>query len=188
MGKGLQFSNAFVLLFKFLAYAFPILGAWIGDARTGRYKAVAIGVIICGVAHVVMIGGAAPSVLQKGSGAAPFIISLLLLAFGAGMSVVPHTGYERLNLEQVSSSPAYYLSFWISTRISESIQKLLNPAKRSSSIPRLPSNAFRSSSMHSSMLAHSSPSQQLTQRNALDTGWPSYFRALYTFSYQLCCF
>ena len=84
LGKGLQFSNAFVLLFKFLAYTFPILGAWIGDARIGRYNAVVIGVLICGVAHVVMIGGAAPSVLQAGHGTAPFVISLLLLAFGAG--------------------------------------------------------------------------------------------------------
>ncbi|KAF2093282.1 putative MFS peptide transporter [Rhizodiscina lignyota] len=92
LGKGLQFSNAFVLLFQFLAYAFPILGAWIGDARTGRYNAVAIGVVICGVAHVIMIGGAAPSLLQAGHGAAPFIISLLLLAFGAGIfkpSILP---------------------------------------------------------------------------------------------------
>lgn len=54
MGKGLQFGNAFVLLFKFLAYTFPILGAWIGDARIGRYNAVIIGVLICGLAHVIV--------------------------------------------------------------------------------------------------------------------------------------
>jgi hypothetical protein len=38
-----------------------------------------------GVAHVIMIGGAAPSLLRASHGLAPFILSLLLLAFGAGV-------------------------------------------------------------------------------------------------------
>lgn len=80
----MQFANAFVLLFRFLAWGFPILGAWIGEAYTGRYMAVVIGVIICGVSHIIMIGGAAPSLLQAGNGTAPFIVSLLLLAIGSG--------------------------------------------------------------------------------------------------------
>lgn len=44
-----------------------------------------IGVLICGIAHVIMIGGAAPSVLQAGKGMAPFLISFFMLAFGAGI-------------------------------------------------------------------------------------------------------
>jgi dipeptide/tripeptide permease len=84
LGRGLQFSNAFVLLFNFLSYVTPLLGAWISDTRLGRYKTIAIGVIICGVSHIIMIGGAVPSVLQDGNGTAPFLISLFILAFGAG--------------------------------------------------------------------------------------------------------
>lgn len=83
--KGLQFSSAFVLLFSFLSYVVPILGAWIADTRLGRYKTIAIGVFICGVSHIIMIFGALPSVLQAGRGVAPFLISLFILAFGAGM-------------------------------------------------------------------------------------------------------
>lgn len=44
-----------------------------------------LGVLICGLSHVIMIGGAAPAVLQAGNGTAPFMISLILLAVGAGI-------------------------------------------------------------------------------------------------------
>jgi dipeptide/tripeptide permease len=85
LGKGLQFSNAFVLLFTFLAYVIPIFGAWLADTRLGRYKTITLGVFICGVAHVVLIIGAIPSVLQGGNAIAPYLIAFFILAFGAGM-------------------------------------------------------------------------------------------------------
>lgn len=44
-----------------------------------------IGVIICGVSHVIMIIGAIPSVLQSGHAIGPFMLSLFLLAIGAGI-------------------------------------------------------------------------------------------------------
>ncbi|EME83217.1 uncharacterized protein MYCFIDRAFT_45904, partial [Pseudocercospora fijiensis CIRAD86] len=85
LGRGLQFSNAFVLLFAFLAYIIPIFGAWIADTKLGRFKTVVIGVVVCGVSHVIMVVGAIPSVLQAGNGIAPFLISFFLLALGAGL-------------------------------------------------------------------------------------------------------
>ena len=85
LGEGLQFSSAFGLLFSFLAYVVPLLGAWVADTRLGRYKTISIGVIICGISHIIMIFGALPSVLQAGHGIAPFLIAFFLLAFGAGM-------------------------------------------------------------------------------------------------------
>ncbi|KAI0423668.1 PTR2-domain-containing protein [Xylaria sp. FL1042] len=85
LGLGLQASSALTLLFTFLAYVVPIGGAWWADTQVGKWRAIVWGVIICGVAHVIMIGGAAPALLAKGQGVAPFIISLLLLAFGAGI-------------------------------------------------------------------------------------------------------
>ena len=84
LGRGEQFANAFVLLFFFLSFSVPIYGAYVADVQLGRYKTIMIGVIVCGVAHVIMIGGAAPSVLQAGEGMAPFLISFFLLAFGVG--------------------------------------------------------------------------------------------------------
>lgn len=85
LGKGVQFASAFVLLFTFMAYVFPIFGAWIADTRLGRYNTVMLGAGIGAVAHVIMTGGAAPSVLQKGNGIAPFMISFFMLAIGAGI-------------------------------------------------------------------------------------------------------
>lgn len=85
LGKGLQFSNAFALLFSFLAYLIPIFGGWIADTKLGRFKTILLGVFICGISHVIMICGAIPSVLQAGHGIAPFMISLFLLAIGAGL-------------------------------------------------------------------------------------------------------
>ncbi|KZF20928.1 PTR2-domain-containing protein [Xylona heveae TC161] len=85
LGRGLSTSSALVLLFSFLAYCIPILGGWIADTRLGRYKTICIGVAVCGIAHIIMVFGALPSVLKAGHGMAPFVISLLILAFGAGL-------------------------------------------------------------------------------------------------------
>ncbi|QDS70272.1 hypothetical protein FKW77_007727 [Venturia effusa] len=85
LGKGKQFASAMVLLFKFLAYTFPIFGAWIAEVKIGRYRAILYGVLICGVAHIIQIFGALPSVLRKHQGLAPFLISVFVLAIGAGI-------------------------------------------------------------------------------------------------------
>ena len=83
--QGVQFASAMVLLFTFLAYLVPIFGGWLADAKIGRYRAILVGILIGGVAHVIMIGGAAPALLAAGKGLAPFLISLFLLAIGAGI-------------------------------------------------------------------------------------------------------
>ncbi|KAI5297025.1 hypothetical protein KEM55_005255 [Ascosphaera atra] len=84
LGKGLQTSSALTTLFTFLAYAIPILGGYVADTHLGRYKTICLGILICGIAHIIMVFGALPSVLQAGNGLPPFIISLLVLAFGSG--------------------------------------------------------------------------------------------------------
>ncbi|KAI9043442.1 putative MFS peptide transporter [Aspergillus affinis] len=87
LGMGLQASSGLTLLFSFLAYVLPIIGGWWADVYVGRYYAICVGVGICGVAHLIQIFGALPSVLARGTGnsAPPFIIGLLLLAVGAGI-------------------------------------------------------------------------------------------------------
>lgn len=87
LGMGLTASNGLVLLFLFLAYVIPIFGGWWADVHVGRYKAIIVGVLICGVAHLIQIVGAIPSILEKGPSNAspPFILGLLILACGAGL-------------------------------------------------------------------------------------------------------
>ena len=84
LGKGEQFAVAIGLLFSFLAYVVPIFGAYGADVYTGRFRMILYGVLVCGIAHIIVICGAIPSVLQAGKGIAPFMISLILLAIGAG--------------------------------------------------------------------------------------------------------
>ncbi|RFU78155.1 hypothetical protein TARUN_4087 [Trichoderma arundinaceum] len=104
LNEGLQFASAFSTLFTFLAYVFPILGAYIADTRLGRFKTILLGVIIGAVAHVIMIGGAAPSLLKAGKGLAPFIVSFFTLAIGAGIfkpNVAPTVIDQYTNQRQV---------------------------------------------------------------------------------------
>lgn len=79
LGLGLRTASALGLLFTFLAYFIPILGAWIADVKIGRYQAIVWGVLIGGISHVIMVGGAAPALLQAGKGVAPFLVSYFLL-------------------------------------------------------------------------------------------------------------
>lgn len=84
---GLQISSALTLLFAFLAYVIPIFGGWWADVHVGRYKAIIVGVLICGIAHIIQVIGAVPSIHAKGTAnsAPPFILGILLLAIGAGI-------------------------------------------------------------------------------------------------------
>ncbi|CZR64647.1 related to peptide transport protein [Phialocephala subalpina] len=85
LNKGLSTSSALTLLFTFMAYCTPILGGWLADVKLGRYKVICLGVLICGIGHIVLVVGAIPKILQAGNGMAPFVIGLLTLAFGAGL-------------------------------------------------------------------------------------------------------
>jgi len=84
LGMGLQFTTAILLLYGFTVCTVPVFGAWLGDTKIGRYKAIMVGVVICGVSHIIQIFGAMPVVLQRHQGLGPFLASLLLLAIGAG--------------------------------------------------------------------------------------------------------
>jgi hypothetical protein len=113
LGRGVQFAVAIGLLFHFLAYAIPVFGGWVADTKIGRFRTILIGVLICGVSHIIMVCGAIPSVLDAHSGIAPFMISLFLLAIGTGMDIAfPFcdivTTYIRT---QVSSSPILHQQY-----------------------------------------------------------------------------
>ena len=66
-----------------MAYALPVFFGWLADTKYGRFKMICWGVAICGVAHVIMIISAAPSVLNSSSAMGLFAFSLYLLAIGS---------------------------------------------------------------------------------------------------------
>ncbi|KAL3423963.1 MFS peptide transporter [Phlyctema vagabunda] len=85
LGKGTVIASAMTDAFTFLAYALPIFGGWIADTKWGRFKTICIGVAICGVAHIIMIISAIPSILKAGNAIGPFALSLYMLAVGAAL-------------------------------------------------------------------------------------------------------
>lgn len=67
-----------------MAYVLPILGGWLADTQTGRFRMVCYGVGIFGFAHIMLIIGGIPKLLQNGTAFAPFAIGVYALAFGGG--------------------------------------------------------------------------------------------------------
>lgn len=85
LGLGTSKANAVSQSFKMLVYCLPVIFGYIADTYTGRYNLIVWGVWVCGIAHVLMLASGAKSLLEAHHSAAPFIISLYVLAVGAGM-------------------------------------------------------------------------------------------------------
>lgn len=78
-----------------LVYCLPLVFGYISDVWTGRWNMIIYGVMVCGVAHVILVGAAAPALLVAGHATAPFLIGLYILAIGAG-TYFPSTTSEVL--------------------------------------------------------------------------------------------
>ncbi|ORY61724.1 uncharacterized protein BCR38DRAFT_348331 [Pseudomassariella vexata] len=83
LGRGAVTATAMTEAFKFLAYALPVYFGWLADTKYGRFKMICWGVAVCGVAHIIMIISAIPSVLMSGNAIGPFALSLYMLSIGA---------------------------------------------------------------------------------------------------------
>ncbi|WVF68718.1 hypothetical protein IAT40_003490 [Kwoniella sp. CBS 6097] len=85
LGMGLQVSTALSVIFSLLAFATPLIGGLLADLRWGKFKTIAVGTGIAGVAHILSVYAALPSVLQNGTAFVPFLAGLLLLGGSAGL-------------------------------------------------------------------------------------------------------
>ncbi|TAQ83509.1 hypothetical protein B7494_g8165, partial [Chlorociboria aeruginascens] len=85
LGMGTVKSTAVSQSFSMLAYALPLFFGYFSDTRTGRFKMIVWGVIVCGVAHALMVVGGARSLLANGNAKIPYFISVYILAIGAAM-------------------------------------------------------------------------------------------------------
>ncbi|WVQ96248.1 hypothetical protein IAU59_003352 [Kwoniella sp. CBS 9459] len=85
LGMGLQVSTALSVVFSLLAYTTPLLGGLLADLRWGKFKTIAVGTGIAGVAHVLSVYAALPTLLQSGTAFLPFLAGLLLLGASAGL-------------------------------------------------------------------------------------------------------
>ncbi|KAM0282393.1 hypothetical protein ACHAQH_003074 [Verticillium albo-atrum] len=87
LGMGTKAAQGINLFNQFFAYLMPLFGAWLADAKLGRYKTIHIAIVVSTIAHVVLVASAAPGVLTSGNkgGFGAFIIGLLLLCTGTGL-------------------------------------------------------------------------------------------------------
>lgn len=100
LGLGEQVANATTQSFTLLAYLLPLFVGYLADTRFGRYNMIFWGVIVCGVAHVLIVAGGAKALIANDTAKIPFFIGVYILAIGAAMfkpNVTP------LLLDQLSS-------------------------------------------------------------------------------------
>ena len=90
LGMGTVKANAVNQSFSMLAYGLPLIFGYIADAYTGRFKLICWGIFVFGIAHVLMVGSTAPSLLASGGAKAPFFLSVYILSIGTGMELLPH--------------------------------------------------------------------------------------------------
>ncbi|KAI1768748.1 MFS general substrate transporter [Hypoxylon sp. FL1150] len=85
LGLGTVTANAVTQSFSLLAYALPMLFGWMADAKTGRFSLICYGVVVFGVAHVLMVAAGAKDLLASGTAKVPYFLSVYILSIGAAM-------------------------------------------------------------------------------------------------------
>lgn len=86
LDQGLQVATALTLVYNFLSYVTPLLGAYLADARYGRYPTIWAGTIICGIGHVIIVIAGIPGVIEAQKAAlGVFIAGLIIFSFGTGL-------------------------------------------------------------------------------------------------------
>jgi dipeptide/tripeptide permease len=84
LGLGSVKASAVSQSFSMLAYALPLFFGWLADSKTGRFKIICYGVAVFGVAHILMVGATAKTLLASGAAVTPYFLSVYILAIGAG--------------------------------------------------------------------------------------------------------
>ncbi|KAJ4253331.1 hypothetical protein NW762_010486 [Fusarium torreyae] len=85
LGMGPKAGQGISLFNQFFAYLMPLVGAWIADAKLGRFWTIHIAICVSTVAHAILVAAASPKVIvNKDSSFAAFIIGLIVLCTGTG--------------------------------------------------------------------------------------------------------
>ncbi|TKX24631.1 putative peptide transporter ptr2 [Elsinoe australis] len=91
LGLGQRASTGLTTFNQFWAYVMPLIGAWIADAKLGRYKTIHIAIAIAIFGHVILTASAAPSVIAKPNTSIG-VFAFGLIIFGVG------TGFFKANI------------------------------------------------------------------------------------------
>ena len=85
LGQGQRAATGINTFFSFWSYVTPLIGAYVADTYLGRYNTIMISIAFAVIGHVILTGGAAPSVLDDTKGAlAAFIVAIIIFGTGTG--------------------------------------------------------------------------------------------------------
>ncbi|KAM0198412.1 hypothetical protein ACHAPI_003935 [Fusarium lateritium] len=85
LGMGPKAAQGISLFNQFFAYMMPLVGAYIADAKLGRFLTLHIAIAISTIAHVILVAASSPTVIvRKDPAFGAFIIGLIVLCVGTG--------------------------------------------------------------------------------------------------------
>lgn len=85
LGMGTVTANAVGQSFSMLAYGLPVFFGYLADSRTGRFKLICYGILVFGIAHILMVVSGSKTLLENGNAKVPYFLSVYILAIGAAM-------------------------------------------------------------------------------------------------------
>ncbi|RBR23670.1 uncharacterized protein FIESC28_03466 [Fusarium coffeatum] len=85
LGMGPKAAQGISLFNQFFAYLMPLVGAWIADAKLGRFVTLHIAIAISTIAHTILVAASSPNVIvRKDPAFGAFIVGLITLCVGTG--------------------------------------------------------------------------------------------------------
>lgn len=80
LGLGQRASTGLTNFNSFWQYTMPLLGAYVADSYLGRYKTIALALVIDIVGHIILVVSATPPVIKNPNGAvAAFAIGIIIM-------------------------------------------------------------------------------------------------------------
>ncbi|KID82631.1 oligopeptide transporter [Metarhizium guizhouense ARSEF 977] len=111
LGMGQRASTGITIFNQFWQYFMPLFGAWVADAKWGRYKTIsaALGVNLFG--HVILILSAIPPIIvRQGASLGCLITAIIIIGFGTGgfkpnisCLIVEQLGEQRMFVRTLKS-------------------------------------------------------------------------------------
>jgi POT family proton-dependent oligopeptide transporter len=85
LGMGPKAAQGISLFNQFFAYLMPLVGAWVADAKLGRFVTLHIAIAISTIAHTILVAASSPNVIvRKDPAFGAFIVGLITLCVGTG--------------------------------------------------------------------------------------------------------
>jgi POT family proton-dependent oligopeptide transporter len=85
LGMGPKAAQGISLFNQFFAYLMPLVGAYVADAKLGRFMTLHIAIAISTIAHTILVAASSPNVIvRKDPAFGAFIVGLITLCVGTG--------------------------------------------------------------------------------------------------------